>query len=232
MPGPQNGRYAAEPITGLTSLKDFELGKKQYNASVQRAVDLGDTVKRIDGSEVPLTTPWLGKAAAPKAGAGAARELPAAAGEALAAGKPAVKVAKPAGVAKAAPGKKTASNDARAPINPATEVRARAAKTAVDAAKPVKAARPSVLKAARGGKADDLKQIWGVGPKLAGAVQPAGLLPLRPDRGLDGGRAGLGRRQSRRVQGPRDPREMGDAGQDPGGGRHCEEAERVARADG
>ena len=166
VPGPQNGRYAAEPITGLTSLKDFESGKKQYNASVQRAVDLGDTVKRIDGSELPLTTPWLGKAAAPKAGAGAARELPAAAGEALAAGKPAVKVAKPAGVAKAAPGKKTASNDASAPINPATEVRARAAKTAVDAAKPVKAARPSVLKAARGGKADDLKRIWGVGPKL------------------------------------------------------------------
>ena len=85
VPGPQNGRYAAEPITGLTSLKDFESGKKQYNASVQRAVDLGDTVKRIDGSELPLTTPWLGKAAAPKAGAGAARELPAAAGEALAA---------------------------------------------------------------------------------------------------------------------------------------------------
>ena len=59
VPGPQNGRYAAEPLSGLTSLKDFESGKKQYNASAQAAVDFGDTVKRIDGSEVPILTPWL-----------------------------------------------------------------------------------------------------------------------------------------------------------------------------
>lgn len=59
VPGPQNGRYAAEPLSGLTSLKDFESGKKQYNASAQAAVDLGDTVKRIDGTEVPILTPWL-----------------------------------------------------------------------------------------------------------------------------------------------------------------------------
>lgn len=62
VPGPQNGRYAAEPLSGLTSLKDFESGKKQYNASAQLAVDIGDTVKRIDGTEVPILTPWLGKA--------------------------------------------------------------------------------------------------------------------------------------------------------------------------
>lgn len=64
VPGPQNGRYAAEPLSGLTTLKDFESGKKQYNASAQLAVDIGDTVKRIDGTEVPILTPWLGKAAA------------------------------------------------------------------------------------------------------------------------------------------------------------------------
>jgi NADH-quinone oxidoreductase subunit E len=51
----------------LTSLKDHEPGKAAFNASVQLAVDLGDTVKRIDGSEVPLLTPWLGKAVKPKA---------------------------------------------------------------------------------------------------------------------------------------------------------------------
>lgn len=68
VPGPQNGRYAAEPLSGLTSLKDFESGKTQYNGSAQRAVDIGDTVKRIDGTEVPILTPWLGKPAkaAPK----------------------------------------------------------------------------------------------------------------------------------------------------------------------
>ena len=69
VPGPQNGRYAAEPLSGLTSLKDHEAGKKPHNASAQLAVDIGDTVKRIDGTEVPLTTPWLGKAVAPKAAA-------------------------------------------------------------------------------------------------------------------------------------------------------------------
>ncbi|MCB1313926.1 MAG: NADH-quinone oxidoreductase subunit NuoE, partial [Sedimentitalea sp.] len=63
VPGPQNGRYAAEPLSGLTSLTQYESGRTQYNASVQLAVDLGDTVKRIDGSEVPLLTPWRGEAA-------------------------------------------------------------------------------------------------------------------------------------------------------------------------
>ena len=59
VPGPQNGRFAAEPLKGLTSLKDYDSGKTKYNASVQAAVDIGDTVKRIDGTEVPLLTPWI-----------------------------------------------------------------------------------------------------------------------------------------------------------------------------
>ena len=63
VPGPQNGRYAAEPLKGLTSLTEYDSGKTQYNASVQLAVDIGDTVKRIDGTEVPLLTPWQGKPA-------------------------------------------------------------------------------------------------------------------------------------------------------------------------
>lgn len=74
-PGPQNGRYAAEPLNGLTSLTEHESGRTQYNASVALARSIGDTVKRIDGTEVPLTAPWLGgkkrksapKKAAPKA---------------------------------------------------------------------------------------------------------------------------------------------------------------------
>ncbi len=69
VPGSQIGRYAAEPSGGLTSLMEFESGRRQYNAGVQLAVDLQDTVKRIDGTEVPILTPWLGKTtakAAPK----------------------------------------------------------------------------------------------------------------------------------------------------------------------
>ena len=76
-PGPQNGRYAAEPLGGLTSLGEFDSGKTKYNASAQLASDIGDTVKRIDGTEVPLITPWVksekaaAKTAAPKAKAAA-----------------------------------------------------------------------------------------------------------------------------------------------------------------
>ena len=72
-------------------MTDYESGKTQYNASVQLAVDIGDTVKRIDGTEVPLTTPWQGanqntapaskqaakpSAAKPKAAAPATGEKP------------------------------------------------------------------------------------------------------------------------------------------------------------
>ncbi len=63
-PGPQNGRYASEPLSGLTTLTKYDSGRTQFNASVQLATDIGDTVKRIDGTEVPLITPWLGKATA------------------------------------------------------------------------------------------------------------------------------------------------------------------------
>ncbi len=74
VPGPQNGRYASEPVAGLTSLKEFDSGRTQYNASVQAAVDLKDTVKRIDGTEVPLLTPWRGAAAKATPAKGAPKE--------------------------------------------------------------------------------------------------------------------------------------------------------------
>jgi len=64
--GPQNGRYACEPGTGLTSLTSHNKGRVETNASVELARSIGDTVKRIDGSEVPLITPWLGKTAKTK----------------------------------------------------------------------------------------------------------------------------------------------------------------------
>jgi NADH-quinone oxidoreductase subunit E len=60
-PGPQSGRYSSEPLYGLTSLKEYDSGKTQYNASAQLAADLGDSIKRIDGTEVPILTPWVGK---------------------------------------------------------------------------------------------------------------------------------------------------------------------------
>jgi NADH-quinone oxidoreductase subunit E len=57
-PGPQNGRYAAEPKGGPSTLRDHVADRDPLNASARRAVDLGDTIKRIDGSELPLLAPW------------------------------------------------------------------------------------------------------------------------------------------------------------------------------
>ncbi|MFN6979088.1 MAG: NADH-quinone oxidoreductase subunit NuoE [Gemmobacter sp.] len=58
-PGPQNGRYASEPLGGATTLKDHIAGRPAHNASVAAALEIGDTIKRIDGTEVPLVAPWL-----------------------------------------------------------------------------------------------------------------------------------------------------------------------------
>jgi NADH-quinone oxidoreductase subunit E len=76
VPGPQNGRYAAEPLSGLTSLKEFESGRSQYNASAARAVEIGDTIKRIQGDEGPVLKPRKAKATPAKTAA--AKPAPAA----------------------------------------------------------------------------------------------------------------------------------------------------------
>lgn len=60
VPGSQTGRFASEPVSGLTSLADLK-GQEGYNASVQLASDLGETLKRIDGTEVPILTKWRRK---------------------------------------------------------------------------------------------------------------------------------------------------------------------------
>ena len=156
VPGPQNGRYAAEPIGGLTSLKEFESGRKQYNASAQLAMDIGDTVKRIDGTEVPLSTPWLGmpsaRPAAPKPAKGKAVEPKPSAGMPADATGVAVQEAKAT-----SKGKPVA--DGNAPN--ATPLATPEAKAPAAAGK-----KPKAMKAARKGKADDLKLILGIGPKL------------------------------------------------------------------
>ena len=136
VPGPQNGRYAAEPLGGLTSLTDYDSGKTQYNASAQLAVDIGDTVKRIDGTEVPLITPWQGKPS---------------------------KAGKPAG--KSAP-KDKARTAAPADETGITKQQAQAKSKAKPPAKPESGKKPRVMKAPRKSGADDLKMIKGVGPKL------------------------------------------------------------------
>ncbi|GLQ34783.1 NADH-quinone oxidoreductase subunit E [Amylibacter marinus] len=56
-PGPQNGRFAAEPVTGLSTLTEMVSDKHGQNASAERATVYGDTIKRIQGDEVPVLKP-------------------------------------------------------------------------------------------------------------------------------------------------------------------------------
>ena len=58
-PGSQAGRFSSEPARGLTSLPGERT--EALNGSVARAVAIGDTIRRIDGTEVPILTPWLGR---------------------------------------------------------------------------------------------------------------------------------------------------------------------------
>ncbi|WP_116084027.1 NADH-quinone oxidoreductase subunit E [Tropicimonas sp. IMCC34011] len=60
-PGSQIGRFSSEPKGNLTSLTAHEEGRVEHNASVDLATRIGDTVKRIDGTEVPLLVPWTDK---------------------------------------------------------------------------------------------------------------------------------------------------------------------------
>ena len=55
-PGSQKGRFASEPLGGAQTLKAFTGETRNYAVAV--ASELGDTLKRIDGTEVPLVAPW------------------------------------------------------------------------------------------------------------------------------------------------------------------------------
>lgn len=57
VPGPQNGRFSSEPLGGPVALAATKGGESD-NASVALALKLRDTVKRIDGTEVPILSPW------------------------------------------------------------------------------------------------------------------------------------------------------------------------------
>ncbi|PWK61064.1 NADH-quinone oxidoreductase subunit E [Roseicyclus mahoneyensis] len=150
-PGPQNGRYASEPAGGLTSLKDHEAGRDVLNTSARLAVDLGDTIKRIDGTEVPLLAPWGKQSGSDVAVAERATRTP---DPRPSAGKPADRTGVTEQAAQA-------------------EATARPTHEAVPGAAPE--AEPERLIAPRAGTAaDDLKKISGVGPKLEGLLNEMG----------------------------------------------------------
>ncbi|MDV7145493.1 NADH-quinone oxidoreductase subunit E [Tropicimonas sp. TH_r6] len=139
VPGPQNGRYGAEPLGGVTALTEGNENAAQYNPSVELAVTIGDTIKRIDGTEVPILKPWTDQGGRMVGAAPAPKATPAP--------KPKPKP-QPEPVAEAA----AEPAPAPAPVSPAEEINP--------------GTRPQWLDGPRDGKADDLKKIKGVGPKL------------------------------------------------------------------
>lgn len=74
-PGPQNGRYASEPQSGLSSLTDHAAGCYARNASATMALEFGDTLKRIEGNETNLKTPWMYRSDKPQSAAVAPTRL-------------------------------------------------------------------------------------------------------------------------------------------------------------
>jgi NADH-quinone oxidoreductase subunit E len=52
-PGPQNGRFASEPLGGATTLAIPEAERQAANGSVALAAEKGDGLARIDGAETP-----------------------------------------------------------------------------------------------------------------------------------------------------------------------------------
>ena len=187
-PGPQNGRFASEPAGGLTSLKEHDSGRTQYNASAQLATDIGDTLKRIDGTEVPLLTPWRGKGAntdAAPAEKSAKRDplMPPDGPDGKQGGRADGEEAAPRNVGASSDGRSEAPGEA-----PAAEAKAKpkAGKVAPEKADPsVKATsadapsnagrKPSTLEAPRDSGSDDLKLIKGVGPKLENMLNGMGI---------------------------------------------------------
>ncbi|QDY68749.1 NADH-quinone oxidoreductase subunit E [Qingshengfaniella alkalisoli] len=145
-PGPQNGRYASEPANGLTSLEEYSKNRAEDNASVALAKSIGDTLKRIDGSEVPITTPWLGAQDRGEVEKGSGKDN--------------------ADRAEGQPVDETGVTKQEAPAlkkgTPATEEVADSRN------------RPEGLEAPREGSADDLKKIKGVGPKLEALLNRLG----------------------------------------------------------
>ncbi|MEM9060761.1 MAG: NADH-quinone oxidoreductase subunit E [Pseudomonadota bacterium] len=134
-PGPQNGRWASEPVTGLTSLKCDPT--HSGNASRDIAAMIGDTVKRIDGTDPAprwetidlVSESPLDPAYAPKPDDPAAAD--------------AVDLV------------------SESPIDPAL-----APKTPTASESPSDEDKPELLSEARDGAPDNLKQIKGIGPKL------------------------------------------------------------------
>ncbi|MGZ9810445.1 NADH-quinone oxidoreductase subunit E [Pseudoroseicyclus sp. H15] len=164
-PGPQNGRYASEPASGLTSLHEQGENRIPANASATLAQDIGDTLKRIDGTEVPLVAPWVH----PADEEGAEPDSP---GEATETQAPGTQPERDDD----SPGQPTdVVNQPLAEEVPASDEAEAATLGEEGKVGPTPEVEPERLEGPREGGADDLKKISGVGPKLEGMLHDLGV---------------------------------------------------------
>ncbi len=184
-PGSQVGRFASEPASGVTTLGQYAgEGREAHNASEDLALSIGDTVKRIDGTEVPLRAPWL-RTPQPEEVApvpveetdyvtppdGETSEIPNAMDQEHS--------ARPPGVRQPLEGGETVAPEPAGPATGVTrdETASQAGGTQPvpqEAAPLVPEVAPPTLTAPRDGVGDNLQAITGVGPKLEALLHDMG----------------------------------------------------------
>lgn len=198
-PGPQNGRYASEPLSGLTSLTIPEADRVAENASKELARVLADTNARITdgrGISLPNNGPADDAPAAPPASLPSGAASPEAT-ETIAATPPqavqpggswtdtVVAESGKAGANRGASGLKHSAELADEATlrdgvgswkytGPASDAAAKPT-AAEEAGEVEEGEEPALLSAARDGGPDDLKLIKGVGPKLEGVLNDMGV---------------------------------------------------------
>lgn len=177
VPGPQNGRYAAEPLGGPNVLKGEY--NEPYSGSRALAIAKGDGISKITGNETKdfhavegadavalavvkpsAKSKVTKKAAAPSSASRAAKNT----------AKKAINE-KPVRAEKSG---KAATSKAKTEKANSSNVKASATTTTSANAAKAPGKKPRVLKNARRGNADDLKLIKGVGPKLEALLNRLG----------------------------------------------------------
>jgi NADH-quinone oxidoreductase subunit E len=166
-------------------------GGHEHNASVDLALTIGDTVKRIDGTEVPLRAPWIaGRRRARGAGPSRSRrtratpgagEVQDGTGEHRAGGRGAVAgpsggraLHRRGGEAIVAPEPEGEPLGVTRPGGEETPAGPDSAGSTVGAQPLVPEQVPPTLTAPRDGKGDDLRAITGVGPRLEAVLHELG----------------------------------------------------------
>ncbi|OCX61142.1 NADH-quinone oxidoreductase subunit E [Thioclava sp. SK-1] len=167
--GSQIGRFSSEPASGLTALLESETDKEDYNGSVERAVKIGDSIKRIDGQEVPLRAPWAANQRGP-IGIMGTQQRPKSAVQQAALKEPRPSKGKPVD----ATGVTEQEAQAVEKGNPPGKSDPVAA-AAIEAAATGTQEKPAMLSAPREDGADDLKLIKGIGPKLEETLNQMGV---------------------------------------------------------